>query len=107
MSYEEFWQKDYLLIESYIKKFELDIERETASNWELVTYIRAAILEVASNLYRDKKSGRKPYQFPDKPESRTHIGRAKEERNKTIANEIRDYFNQKIRERKIKRSSKQ
>lgn len=100
MSYEEFWQKDYLLVESYIKKHEMDIERETAFNWELTNLIRAGLLEIVTNIYRDKKSGKKPFKFPKKPEPRTARGQAREQRNKSITAEIREYFNQKVASRK-------
>lgn len=100
MSYEEFWQKDYLLVESYIKKHEMDIERETAFNWELTNLIRAGLLEIVTNLYRDKKSGKKPFKFPSKPEPRTARGKAREQRNKNITLEIRNYFNSKMTRRK-------
>lgn len=103
MSYEEFWQKDYRLVESYIKKNELDTERETAFNWELTNLIRAALLEIVTNMYKGK--GKKPYQFPKKPQSRTIRGQAKEDRNKAITLEIRNYFSQKMAERKEKKSN--
>lgn len=84
----------------------MDIERETAFNWELVNGIRAGILEIASHMYRDKKSGKKPFQFPKKPESRTPRGRARNERNQKISEEINNYFSQKMAKRKEKTSGK-
>jgi hypothetical protein len=102
MTYEEFWQKDYLLVESFIKKNEMDIERETSSNWELVSYIRGAMLEIATNIYKDPKKPNKPFEFPKKPSSRTMTGRLNEKRNKTIAEEIRLYFEQKLLRKKGK-----
>lgn len=102
MTYEEFWQKDYRLVESFIKKNEMDIERETASNWELVTYVRGTMLEIVTNLYKDKKSGKKPYEFPTKPQSRTRTGQLNEQRNKSIAAEINAYFAERLARRKEK-----
>lgn len=102
MSYEEFWEKDYRLVESYIKKHDMDIEQETAFNWELVNYIRGALLEIASNIYRDKKKGGKPYEFPNKPKARTLLGQLNEKRNKDIDTEIKQYYKARLQERKEK-----
>ena len=104
MSYEEFWQKDYRLVESYVKRHEMLIERETASNWELVTYIRGAMLEIVTNMYN--KKGDKPFEFPDKPSPRTKTGQLHEKRNKSITQEIRAYYEAKIKERKEKLTDK-
>ena len=98
MSYEEFWEKDYLLVESYVQANDLMIERETANNWELVSYIRGAMLEVASNIYKDSKKGGKPYKFPEKPFNRTQVGQLREERNKNISFEIKQYYQAKQQE---------
>lgn len=103
MSYEEFWQKDYRLIDSYIKKQEMDIERETANNWELVNFVREALLEIASQIYADPKKKGQAYKFPEKPQSRTHIGQLKDNRNKIINKEINEHFNRRLRERNIKK----
>lgn len=102
MTYDEFWIKDYRLVESFAKKHQMDIERETSMNWELVTYIRGAMLEIVTNMYKDPKKGGKPFKFPDKPQPRTKIGQLNEERNRNIAAEIRDYFNEKMLRRKEK-----
>lgn len=104
MSYEEFWQKDYLLVESYVKRHEMIIERETASNWETVTYIRGAMLEIVTNMYG--KKGDKPFEFPEKPTPRTRTGQLHEKRNKTITQEIRAYYEEKIKARKEKSNGK-
>lgn len=104
MSYEEFWEKDYRLVESYIKRHEMIIERETASNWEVVTYIRGAMLEIVTQMYG--KKGDKPFEFPEKPTPRTVTGRRNEERNKNITREIRAYYEEKIRSRKEKSDGK-
>lgn len=92
MTYEEFWQKDYLLIESFIKKYEMDIERETANNWEHITYVRGAMLEIVTNMYKDPKKGNKAYEFPKEPMPRTRTGQLREKRNKSISQEITAYF---------------
>lgn len=102
MTYDEFWLKDYRLIESYIKKREMDIERETAFNWEMATLLRQALLEIASTVLNDPKKGGKPYEFPKRPESRTHIGQLNEKRNKQIDAEIKDYYNELFMRRKEK-----
>ena len=86
MTYEEFWEKDHRLTESYIKKHEMDIDNETQNNWENVTYIRAALLEIVSAIYsKDKKE---KSQFPKKPYPRTISGQRREKRNKLINEEI-------------------
>ena len=100
MSYEEFWEKDYLLVESYVKKHEMDVDGETDSNWELVSYIRGAMLEIVTSLYGDKKNGKKPFEFPSKPSYRTKSGNLRDERNKSIASEIKLFFEAKMRRRK-------
>lgn len=102
MSYEEFWQMDYRLIDSYIKKHEMDIERETANNWELINLVRESLLEIASSIYADPKKKSQTYKFPNKPQSRTNIGQLKQERNDIIAKEINEHFNRRIRERRKK-----
>jgi len=102
MTYEEFWQKDYLLVESFIKRNEMEIERETSSNWEVVTYVRAAILEIATNIYKDPKKSTKPFEFPAKPASRTKLGQLNEKRNEAIAQEIQEYWGIKLSQGKDK-----
>lgn len=102
MPYDEFWEKDYRLVESYVKKHDMDIDRETESNWELVSYIRGAMLEIVTNMYNDKKSGNKPFEFPNRPSYRTNIGHKKDERNKSIAGEIKEHFDEKLKRRKAK-----
>ena len=105
MTYDEFWKKDYLLVESFIKRNEMEIERETSSNWELVTYIRGAMLEIATNLYKDPKKSTKPFEFPSKPTPRTKLGQLNEERNKAIAQEISLYYEDKLLQKKGKSDS--
>lgn len=101
MSYEEFWEKDYRLVESYVKKHEMDIERETQSNWELVSYIRAALLEQAIiTTPRDPKKPAPKFEFPASPSPRTLKGQLEDERNKKIASEIKEHYNQILLRRK-------
>lgn len=104
MSYEEFWQKDYRLVESYVKRHEMLIERETASNWELVTYVRGAMLEIVTNMYG--KKGDKPFEFPAEPTPRSRTGQLHHQRNKNITQEIRAFYEEKIRKRKEKSNGK-
>lgn len=80
------------------------IERETANNWEAVTYIRGAMLEIVTNMYG--KKGEKPFEFPERPTPRTIKGQLNEKRNKMISQEIRAYYEEKIRARKEKSNGK-
>ena len=86
MTYEEFWEKDHRLTESYIKKHEMDIDNETQNNWENVSYIRAALFEVASAIHSKDKKEKSP--FPKKPYPRTISGQRREKGNKLINEEI-------------------
>jgi hypothetical protein len=100
MSYEEFWQKDYRLVESFIKRNDITIEQQTDSNFELVNYVREALLEITSMIYKDPKKSTKPHKFPEKPIPRTRIGALKEKRNKQIDREIKDNYKQRMMDRK-------
>lgn len=100
MSYDEFWNEDYRLTESYIKKNDLEIERETQNNWELVQYVRAAMWEITSAVHKDPKSSAKPLEFPSEPQPRTMKGRLRKERNESIAKEIRFEMQEKINNRR-------
>lgn len=100
MSYEEFWEKDYRLTESYIKKNDMDIERETQNNWELIQYVRTAMWEIASAIHKDPNKPSKPLEFPEKPYPRTTKGNLNEERNQAIAREINFVMQEKINNRR-------
>lgn len=105
MSYYEFWECDYRLVESFIKRKDMETEKETDSNWETVTYIRAAILEVATAFAGGKKNGDKAFEFPSKPQPRTVNGALNQERNKLIETEINNHFKQLMASRKAKSDS--
>lgn len=103
MSYEEFWEKDYRLVESYVKKHDLDIERETASNWELVTYLRMIMFEELVITSPSEKGKPKPkFDFPNRPTPRNKIGIMEAERQKLIAQEIKEHVQQIMRNREEK-----
>ena len=100
MTYEEFWEKDHLLVESFIKRNEMEIERETSFNWENVTYTRMALHEIVELAFSNSKQNEKKFKFPDTPHARNTLAQLHKERNKNIAQEIRAVVQSKIDKRK-------
>lgn len=100
MTYEEFWEKDHLLVESFIKRNEMEIERETSFNWENVTYTRMALYEIVELAFGNSKQNEKKFKFPDTPHARNTLAQLHKERNKNIAQEIRAVVQSKIDKRK-------
>lgn len=97
MSYEEFWEKDYRLVESYVKKHNMDIERETAWSWEISNYIRAALHETTLMAHGDSKSKDKVKDiYPKKPSPRSELGILNATRDEQIAKEINSKIQEKI-----------
>lgn len=94
MSYDEFWEKDYRLIDSFIHRREFEINAETESNWELANWIRIAIMETISNAFGDGKG--KKIEYPNKPEPRTILGQAKKKREEKINELTRRLYEEKI-----------
>lgn len=92
MSYEEFWQMDYLLVESYVVKMNEVIDRETNSNYEQAIYNRAALIEVASMIHT--KDGAEKFKFPSRPIPRTAQGLAEYERHEKMTKEMENYLNE-------------
>lgn len=99
MSYEEFWDCDYRLVESYAKKMNLDIEEQTSKTWELTQYVRLIAHEVVS-LTNSKDPKKSKGIFPEKPIPRSELGQLNAERNKMIQKEIMAVMNEKMNKRK-------
>jgi hypothetical protein len=104
MTYNEFWERDYKLVESYKIKHDKDIEQETMCNWELAQYIRAAIQEVASAIY--SKKGTKKTEFPKEPEPRTLRSKYLQDREKRLNAAIKEYFAMRKQEKEKQREEK-
>ena len=97
MTCEEFWEKDYRLVESYIKKQNMDIERETAWSWEIVQYIRAVANEAVVLAHGDKNAKKEVDKiFPKKSIARSKLGILNEKRDELISQEINNKIQEKI-----------
>lgn len=103
MSYDEFWNYDYKLVESFKVKHDQDIDRDVINNHELGAYIKVAVLESVANILKDPKKQSKPIEiYPKKPEFRSSYMRELAEREKRI----QEGFQMYMREREIAKKEK-
>jgi hypothetical protein len=97
MSYDEFWNKDYKLVESYRVKHDQDVQQAQADIWESAQYLRMALREIATQIFSQK--GKKPFEFPAEPEPRTARGRYLRDRQKKIDGEFKRHVELRRQER--------
>jgi len=90
MTYDEFWNRDYRLVESYKKKNEMDIEEKGQSLFVMYSYIARIYANHCWQNSDKKKRGKEP-KLPEKYEPQTAKGKRNAEIEKEKIRAVNEY----------------